>query len=199
MESRFSHVPLKFSTPTLSHRYLSICSSPVCLAVLHLSVCLVLTCLSPCLQVKDKILDQVYRGAPFSQRPAADSLELGTHTHTCLTCLSFDWQLVLTCVSVFGDRVAFRSGGSPDPVRWWCHSSGSGSLETNQHAAALQGDSNPPITSVLTCTTVLLLLSLHFLTWFTSPQLNITLLFFRFQTEQQLPWFLVLRAQVELE
>ncbi|XP_028308317.1 plexin-B1 [Gouania willdenowi] len=27
-------------------------------------------------QVKDKILDQVYRGAPFSQRPAADSLDL---------------------------------------------------------------------------------------------------------------------------
>ena len=32
-------------------------------------------------QVKDKILDQVYRGAPFSQRPAADSLDLGIHTH----------------------------------------------------------------------------------------------------------------------
>ncbi|CAF89982.1 unnamed protein product, partial [Tetraodon nigroviridis] len=29
-------------------------------------------------QVKDKILDQVYRGAPFSQRPAADSLDLET-------------------------------------------------------------------------------------------------------------------------
>ncbi|KAM4738105.1 plexin-B3 isoform 1-T4 [Anableps anableps] len=27
-------------------------------------------------QVKDKILDQVYKGAPFSQRPAADSLDL---------------------------------------------------------------------------------------------------------------------------
>uniref|UniRef100_A0A8C3A345 Plexin B3 n=1 Tax=Cyclopterus lumpus TaxID=8103 RepID=A0A8C3A345_CYCLU len=27
-------------------------------------------------QVKDKILDQVYRGAPFTQRPAADSLDL---------------------------------------------------------------------------------------------------------------------------
>ncbi|KAM9785477.1 plexin-B3 [Neosynchiropus ocellatus] len=27
-------------------------------------------------QVKDKILDQVYRGAPFSQRPAADNLDL---------------------------------------------------------------------------------------------------------------------------
>uniref|UniRef100_A0A3Q3WDU9 Plexin-B1 n=1 Tax=Mola mola TaxID=94237 RepID=A0A3Q3WDU9_MOLML len=27
-------------------------------------------------QVKDKILDQVYRGTPFSQRPAADSLDL---------------------------------------------------------------------------------------------------------------------------
>ncbi|XP_034004065.1 plexin-B3 [Trematomus bernacchii] len=27
-------------------------------------------------QVKDKILDQVYRGAPFSQRPSADSLDL---------------------------------------------------------------------------------------------------------------------------
>ncbi|XP_075882893.1 plexin-B3 isoform X3 [Nelusetta ayraudi] len=27
-------------------------------------------------QVKDKILDQVYRGAPYSQRPAADSLDL---------------------------------------------------------------------------------------------------------------------------
>ncbi|XP_078144168.1 plexin-B3 [Centroberyx gerrardi] len=27
-------------------------------------------------QVKDKILDQIYRGAPFSQRPAADSLDL---------------------------------------------------------------------------------------------------------------------------
>ncbi|XP_065817425.1 plexin-B3 [Labrus bergylta] len=27
-------------------------------------------------QVKDKIMDQVYRGAPFSQRPAADSLDL---------------------------------------------------------------------------------------------------------------------------
>ncbi|XP_056131265.1 plexin-B3 isoform X2 [Lampris incognitus] len=27
-------------------------------------------------QVKEKILDQVYRGAPFSQRPAADSLDL---------------------------------------------------------------------------------------------------------------------------
>lgn len=29
-------------------------------------------------QVKDKILDQIYKGAPFSQRPAADSLDLGT-------------------------------------------------------------------------------------------------------------------------
>ena len=28
-------------------------------------------------QVKDKILDQIYKGAPFSQRPAADSLDLG--------------------------------------------------------------------------------------------------------------------------
>uniref|UniRef100_A0AAZ3PL09 Plexin-B1 n=1 Tax=Oncorhynchus tshawytscha TaxID=74940 RepID=A0AAZ3PL09_ONCTS len=27
-------------------------------------------------QVKDKILDQIYKGAPFSQRPAADSLDL---------------------------------------------------------------------------------------------------------------------------
>lgn len=27
-------------------------------------------------QIKDKILDQVYKGAPFSQRPAADSLDL---------------------------------------------------------------------------------------------------------------------------
>ncbi|KAK1898167.1 Plexin-B2 [Dissostichus eleginoides] len=29
-----------------------------------------------CSMVKDKILDQVYRGAPFSQRPSADSLDL---------------------------------------------------------------------------------------------------------------------------
>ncbi len=29
-------------------------------------------------QVKDKILDQIYKGAPYSQRPAADSLDLGT-------------------------------------------------------------------------------------------------------------------------
>lgn len=29
-------------------------------------------------QVKDKILDQIYKGLPFSQRPAADSLDLGT-------------------------------------------------------------------------------------------------------------------------
>lgn len=29
-------------------------------------------------QVKDKILDQIYKGAPFSQRPSADSLDLGT-------------------------------------------------------------------------------------------------------------------------
>ncbi|TNN44537.1 Plexin-B3 [Liparis tanakae] len=29
-----------------------------------------------CEQVKDKILDQIYRGAPFTQRPAADSLDL---------------------------------------------------------------------------------------------------------------------------
>lgn len=33
-------------------------------------------------QVKDKILDQVYRGAPFSQRPAADSLDLGNRAHS---------------------------------------------------------------------------------------------------------------------
>lgn len=51
----------------------------VCLFLTCLPVCLFLTCLSICLQVKDKILDQVYRGAPFSQRPAADSLDLGKH------------------------------------------------------------------------------------------------------------------------
>src|SRR4029434_11338998 len=51
-------------------------------------------------QVKDKILDQLYKGMPYSQRPSADSLDLGmaqwnyeqsvnhvhthihTHTHT---------------------------------------------------------------------------------------------------------------------
>lgn len=52
------------------------CVSPVNPLLAHLSALCVM-------QVKDKILDQVYRGAPFSQRPAADSLDLGIGTHSC--------------------------------------------------------------------------------------------------------------------
>jgi len=29
-------------------------------------------------QVKDKLLDSVYKGIPFSQRPQADDMDLGT-------------------------------------------------------------------------------------------------------------------------
>lgn len=36
-------------------------------------------------QVKEKLLDQVYKGTSFSHRPHADSLDLGeNHTH-CVT------------------------------------------------------------------------------------------------------------------
>lgn len=71
---------------------LSIClpaHPPVCLPAC-LSVCLSVSHLSFCVQVKDKILDQVYRGAPFSQRPAADSLDLGTNTHLPVSLVWFD-------------------------------------------------------------------------------------------------------------
>lgn len=30
-------------------------------------------------QVKDKLLDAVYKGIPFSQRPQADDMDLGNH------------------------------------------------------------------------------------------------------------------------
>lgn len=33
-------------------------------------------------QVKDKLLDAVYKGIPFSQRPQADDMDLGNHTET---------------------------------------------------------------------------------------------------------------------
>uniref|UniRef100_A0AAQ5Y0P7 Plexin-B1 n=1 Tax=Amphiprion ocellaris TaxID=80972 RepID=A0AAQ5Y0P7_AMPOC len=51
---------------------------PVCISCLspHLSHLSVPVSLLDSDSVKDKILDQVYRGAPFSQRPAADSLDL---------------------------------------------------------------------------------------------------------------------------
>lgn len=32
-------------------------------------------------QVKDKLLDAVYKGIPFSQRPQADDMDLGTSSH----------------------------------------------------------------------------------------------------------------------
>uniref|UniRef100_A0A3P9PBQ0 Plexin cytoplasmic RasGAP domain-containing protein n=1 Tax=Poecilia reticulata TaxID=8081 RepID=A0A3P9PBQ0_POERE len=59
-------------------------------------------------QVKDKILDQVYRGAPFSQRPAADSLDLGVRTDQSQRVSAF---LSHCCSSL---RHILRSSGS----RW---------------------------------------------------------------------------------
>uniref|UniRef100_A0A672MP91 Plexin-B1 n=1 Tax=Sinocyclocheilus grahami TaxID=75366 RepID=A0A672MP91_SINGR len=35
-------------------------------------------------QVKEKILDQVYKGTSYSHRPHADSVDLGENVHTCL-------------------------------------------------------------------------------------------------------------------
>lgn len=37
-------------------------------------------------QVKEKILDQVYKGTSYSHRPHADSVDLGENVHTCLQC-----------------------------------------------------------------------------------------------------------------
>lgn len=36
-------------------------------------------------QVKDKLLDAVYKGIPFSQRPQADDMDLGNHRVTLLS------------------------------------------------------------------------------------------------------------------
>lgn len=33
-------------------------------------------------QVKEKLLDAVYKGTPYSQRPKASDMDLGTNTHT---------------------------------------------------------------------------------------------------------------------
>lgn len=35
-------------------------------------------------QVKDKLLDAVYKGIPFSQRPQADDMDLGNHIQTLI-------------------------------------------------------------------------------------------------------------------
>lgn len=131
--------------------------------------------------MKDKILDQVYKGAPFSQRPAADSLDLGTIAFLSLHLSFFLTVIFFLLVCCLFKRVAFRSSGPPHSVRRRCHRGGSGSLEKNQHTAALQGSHHrSPITSLLR--------ALHFL--FSS-------MFLRFQTEQQSLWFLAARAQEE--
>lgn len=63
-------------------------------------------------QVKEKILDQVYKGTSFSHRPHTDSVDLGENNHTCLLLLSYipSIQLFLFIHCFFSNFSEWRSG-----------------------------------------------------------------------------------------
>lgn len=55
-------------------------------------------------QVKEKILDAVYKNMPYSQRPRAVDMDLGmTHTHSSTSCYRLpecEWRFRLICFIV---------------------------------------------------------------------------------------------------
>ncbi len=51
-------------------------------------------------QVKDKLLDAVYKGIPYSQRPQADDMDLGNLSVSLSVSLSLSVCLVLSCLSI---------------------------------------------------------------------------------------------------
>ena len=71
-------------------------------------------------QVKEKVLDQIYKGTPFSQRPSAHTLDLGECPPLAARLCPTGMGCGLTGSPGSPPRtprVALRPGGSPHPVR----------------------------------------------------------------------------------
>ena len=91
-------------------------------------------------QVKEKLLEQVYKGTTYSQRPHVDSLDLGEDP--CSHSLTSPHLIPFTGPSL-SDWLCFRMavwrGRSPHPIGRRPHVRCPGQLETPEHTPTLQG------------------------------------------------------------
>ncbi len=60
-------------------------------------------------QVKEKILDQVYKGTSYSHRPHADSVDLGENVHTCLHSTHINCVLSMLYSFILSFFVSFQT------------------------------------------------------------------------------------------
>lgn len=74
-------------------------------------------------QVKEKLLDAVYKGTPYSQRPKASDMDLGEDLARIKCCKHFDLShLTKACFSTGGEsfQALFEAVGCPSEKRREC-------------------------------------------------------------------------------